>query len=417
MVSTPPASARDDGSRTLAPVVVTATRIEQWSFDLPVSIDVLARDEIRQGQPQVNLSESLARIPGVVAQNRFNHAQDLQISSRGFGARSTFGVRGIRLYVDGIPATMPDGQGQVSHIDLGSAARIEVMRGPFSALYGNSAGGVIAVFTENAKPGLALQGDVAAGSFGTSRIGIKASGEQHRINYLVSAGRFDTDGYRRHSAAIRDTGNGRLRLPLTERTSLTIVGNLLRIGNADDPLGLTRAQFERDPRMADPVALQFNTRKSVDQQQIGLNVEHLLANGDSLQATVYGGQRSTMQVLAIPPGAQAAPTHAGGVIDLARRYTGIDLRYSRNANVANAPLQWTAGISYDNLDEDRRGYENFVGGTLGIAGRLRRDESNRVFNVDQYLQAQWEPDARWLLLAGVVNVTVLPVTAVPSVTM
>ena len=126
-----------------APVVVTGTRLGVSVLDTPGSVDVADGGAMRRGQPGINLSEGLAGVPGLQIQNRQNYAQDLQISSRGFGARSTFGVRGVRLYVDGIPATMPDGQGQTSNIDIGSLDRVEVLRGPFSALYGNSSGGVI----------------------------------------------------------------------------------------------------------------------------------------------------------------------------------------------------------------------------------------------------------------------------------
>ena len=141
-----------DKAVALDEVVVTATRVEEGSFDLPVSIDRVDRNVIREDRPQVNLSESLNRVPGVVVQNRQNYAQDLQISSRGFGGRSTFGVRGIRLFADGIPATMPDGQGQAATFSLGSADRIEVLRGPFSSMYGNAAGGVIQIFTADGPP-------------------------------------------------------------------------------------------------------------------------------------------------------------------------------------------------------------------------------------------------------------------------
>src|SRR5581483_656123 len=146
-----PGAAAPQGSGGEAPggVVVSATRSERPSFDVPVSIDRVDAEAIRDGQPQVNLSEPLVRVPGVVVQNRNNYAQDLQVSSRGFGARAQFGVRGVRLYADGIPASAPDGQGQTSNFDLGSAERIEVMRGPFSSLYGNASGGVIQVFTED----------------------------------------------------------------------------------------------------------------------------------------------------------------------------------------------------------------------------------------------------------------------------
>jgi iron complex outermembrane receptor protein len=135
----------------LEPIVIMATRAPQAGADLPMSIDLVDQRAIREGQLQVNLSESLIAVPGVNVQNRQNYAQDLQVSVRGFGARSSFGVRGVRIYADGIPGTMPDGQGQFSNFDLGCAERIEVL--PFSALYGNSSGGVIAIFTEDAPPG------------------------------------------------------------------------------------------------------------------------------------------------------------------------------------------------------------------------------------------------------------------------
>ena len=230
-----------------ATVVVTATRIEQASFDLPVSVDRIDSDLIQQGQLQVNLSESLARVPGLVIQNRQNYAQDLQISSRGFGARSTFGVRGLRLYEDGIPATMPDGQGQVSHFDLGSTVRIEVLRGPFSALYGNSSGGVIAAFTEDGAPGSALDADFTAGSFDTQRNAIKYSGDNGSLNYLVDVGSFHTGGYRDHSAARRNNLNVKLRFSPDESSRATLLVNSVDMPQALDPLGLTRAQYDTDP--------------------------------------------------------------------------------------------------------------------------------------------------------------------------
>ena len=139
----------DAAALVLDPVVVTATRRAERSFDVPASVDVIDGTTIRDGQPAINLSESLVRVPGIFAANRNNYAQDLQISSRGFGARATFGVRGVRLYQDFIPATMPDGQGQTGSFSLLSTQRIEVLRGPFSTLYGNASGGVIAVFTED----------------------------------------------------------------------------------------------------------------------------------------------------------------------------------------------------------------------------------------------------------------------------
>ncbi len=390
------ATADDDAS-----VVVTATRSEQSRFDLPVSVDRIDREQIQQGQLQVNLSESLARVPGLVIQNRQNYAQDLQISSRGFGARSTFGVRGLRLYADGIPATMPDGQGQISHFDLGSTSRIEVLRGPFSALYGNSSGGVIAAFTEDGAPGAALDADFTAGSFDTQRSAIKFSGDNGSLNYLVDTSSFHTDGYRDHSATRRDNLNAKLRVAPDESSRLTMVVNAVDMPQALDPLGLTRAQYEADPKQAGTNALKFNTRKSVAQQQLGLTYERRLTGTDTLNATFYRGQRDTTQYQAILTATQAPATNPGGVIDLGRDYWGSDMRWTHQGVLAGTPLRTTLGLDYENLDEERKGFQNFIGTTLGVKGALRRNETNRVHNFDQYLQTQWEPSAQWLFEAGV----------------
>ncbi|MBI4986360.1 MAG: TonB-dependent receptor [Rhodocyclales bacterium] len=404
------AQAQADAAAPLraAPVVVTATRVEQSSFDLPVSVDRVGAAAIQEQQLQVNLSESLGRVPGVVVQNRQNYAQDLQISSRGFGARSTFGIRGIRLYADGIPATMPDGQGQASHFDLAAAARIEVLRGPFSALYGNSSGGVIALFTADGKPGANAAADVAAGSFGTQRLGLKAAGERGGLNYALSAAAFRSDGYRDHSAASRDTYNAKLRVQPDAAATLSFVFNAHDMPQAQDPLGLTRAQFDADPRQAGTNALPFDARKRVAQSQGGLAYERHLSASDTLAATLYSGRRGTIQFQAIATAAQVAATSAGGVIDLIRDYGGCDLRWTRRTELAGAPLRFSAGLAYENVDERRRGYQNFTGAAaaptaVGVRGPLRRDEDNRVFSFDQYVQGEWQPGRRWLVLAGLRN--------------
>src|SRR5512137_137236 len=194
-------------STTLEPTVITATRTERGALDVPASVDVIERDEVRDAQWRVNLSESLARVPGVVALNRQNYAQDLQISIRGFGARSTFGVRGVRLYLDGIPASQPDGQGQVSNFPLNAVDRIEVLRGPFSALYGNSSGGVIAMTTRVGAEAPTGEVTSAAGGYGTWRLGASVEGGGAFGSLALDASRFSTEGYREHSAATRDVAN------------------------------------------------------------------------------------------------------------------------------------------------------------------------------------------------------------------
>ncbi len=378
-------------------IVVTATRSERNSFDLPVSIDRIDADAIREGKPMINLSETLSRVPGVVVQNRQNYSQDLQISSRGFGSRAQFGVRGVRLYADGIPATSPDGQGQTSNFDLGSAERIEVMRGPFSTLYGNASGGVIQVFTENGPPDPTLTQSGAAGSYGTSRSGLKFGGQSGALNYIGGASHLETTGYRDHSAAEKDLGNAKLELTLGDDTSLAFILNAVR-QPAQDPAGLRRDQVEQNPRQVDASVIQFNTRKNVVQNQLGTTVEHRLSASDSLRFAAYGGSRQVEQFLAIPIAAQTpSPTSSGGVVNLDRFYYGLDLRWSRATDLAGQPFGFTVGSDYDNQKERRRGYINRFGINLG---ELKRDEDDTVRSAALYAQADWKFAQRWSLFAG-----------------
>jgi iron complex outermembrane receptor protein len=393
-----------DSAAELSTIVVTATRIAESSFDLPVSVDRVDRSAIANGQLQVNLSESLITVPGVSVQSRQNYAQDLQLSVRGFGARSSFGVRGLRLYSDGIPGTMPDGQGQFSQFDLGSADHIEVLRGPFSALYGNSSGGVIAIFTEDAKPGRLIDGTAEYGTFNTQRFALKTEGDDGVVNYVVDAAHFQTDGYRFHSNAERDNFNAKMRVATTGTSTLTFVANVVDTPFVQDPLGLTRAQLGADPRQAGVGAIPFNTRKSLQQEQLGAVYEDKLSANDELSSMVYSGHRATTQFQAIPVATQQnAPLYPGGVIDLDRAFWGIDTHITDKREIAGTPLQVVGGVNYDDLEEARRGYLNFVGSQTGVEGGLRRDEANHVYDFDQYLQGQWDPDAHWRMIAGVRN--------------
>lgn len=389
---------------SLEPIVVTATRMPEASVDLPMSIDLVSRQQIREGQLQVNLSEPLIGVPGVNAQNRQNYAQDLQISVRGFGARSSFGVRGVRLYADGIPGTMPDGQGQFSNFDLGSADRIEVLRGPFSALYGNSSGGVISIFTEDAPPGERVDATAEYGSLDTQRYALKEMyGQSGGFNLVVDASHFATDGYRDHSAAERNVFNAKAAWQLDESSKLTLIANAVDLPDAQDPLGLTLAQLASNREQAGTNSLAYNTRKSVAQEQLGTHYERTLSATDDLSAMVYGGGRDTTQYQGIPKSSEALPTHPGGVIVLDNRYWGVDAHLTDHRRVADMPLQLTLGASYDDLDEGRRGYLNFIGNELGVKGQLRKDETDTVYDLDEYLQLQWDPTPRWRLEAGVRN--------------
>lgn len=393
-------------AQTLPEIAVTATRLERPAFDVPASIDIVSLQDIDAVTRNINPSEYLRRVPGVLARDRQNYAQDEQVSIRGFGSRATFGVRGIRVYVDGIPATMPDGQGQLSHFSLGSAARIEVLRGPFSALYGNSSGGVIQIFTADGSDPPQWRMDVGAGHYGVLRAELGARGQLGDFGYNIDLSHFRTDGFRRHSRAERDNGNAKLTFRFDNGDKLTLLANTVAIPHALDPKGLTRAEYHADPRQAAPSALAYDTRKRVHQNQGGLVWEQHHADTGHWRVLVYGGHREIVQFLSVPVAAQADPLNSGGVIDLASDYAGADVRWNWHGQLASRPLRVTVGVARDHQDQHRRGYENFLGARTGVRGALRRNEQDSVGNFDQYAQAAWDFAPRWSLTAGLRHSTV-----------
>ncbi|AZJ07493.1 TonB-dependent receptor [Klebsiella pneumoniae] len=389
-------------------MVVTAAPTTVSELDTPAAVSVVNGDEMRQAAPRVNLSESLGAVPGLQVQNRQNYAQDLQLSIRGFGSRSTYGVRGLRIYVDGIPATMPDGQGQTSNIDIGSVDTIEVLRGPFSALYGNSSGGVINVTSQTGTQPPTVEASSYYGSFGTWHYGMKATGAvgdgSHAgdVDYTVSTNRFTTHGYHDHSGARKNLANARLGVRINDVSKLTLLLNSVDI-KANDAGGLTADEWRDNPRQS-PRGDQYNTRKNTRQTQAGLRYERQLSAQDDLSVMMYAGERETTQFQSIPRAPQLKPSHAGGVIDLTRHYQGIDTRLTHRGELL-VPVTLTAGLDYENMSERRKGYENFVmvngAPQYGEQGALRRNERNLMWNVDPYLQTQWQLTDKLSLDAGV----------------
>ncbi|WP_092409940.1 TonB-dependent receptor family protein [Dokdonella immobilis] len=385
-----------DAGAPLPAVVVTATRASEPAFEVPAAIDAVRIDPAGSDRLAVDLSEVLGGVPGVLVRNRQNRAQDEQISIRGFGSRATFGVRGVRLYTDGIPATMPDGAGQVSHFNLDSAERIEVLRGPFSALYGNASAGVIQLFTADGADPPEWRLGLAGGSDAAARTSLNWRDRFGALDSNLDLDRFRTAGYRDHSAAERISANAKLAWQSADGARLTVLANTLSIPEAEDPLGLSREEFAEDPRQATAVARLFDTRKEVRQTQGGAIWEQTLSAHQDWRLLAYAGRREVTQFLAIPVGAQASPGSGGGVVDLDGDYRGADLRWSWRS----APFELTIGTSIEDFDQQRRGYENFFGDLLGVRGVMRRDETDRVRSVDQYAQLQWTPAEAWSLFVG-----------------
>ncbi|WP_395404602.1 TonB-dependent receptor family protein [Pseudoduganella sp. UC29_106] len=315
----------------------------------------------------------------------------------------------MRLIADGIPASMPDGQGQAATFNLDMAERIEVLRGPYSAIYGNHSGGVIQLFTREGEGAPSVEAGFSAGSDGLRKTDLNAQGSAAGVGYVLDASRFETDGYRDHSAARRDQGMAKITVRPGADSKLTVVASGLRQKDTLDPLGVTWATFQRDPRAGEidatdtqtpkrTLAERYNTRKSIDHQQAGASWDQRF--GDSrLHLSVWGGNRQVIQFQSFSKAFQAPSSHSGGVVDFDRDFYGADLNWQDVRPLAGGKLTTTAGVEYGRSSDDRKGYENFIGNVFGVQGKLRRDEQDVVSNSDPYLQTEWAGE-RWQFTAG-----------------
>ena len=389
-------------AQILEEVKVQGGRIEQQQFDTPASVQVIDEATLRSSGPQVNLSETLGRVPGVVSLNRNNYAQDVQISIRGFGARAPFGLRGIRLITDGIPATIPDGQGQASTVSLTSASRIEVLTGPLAQLYGNSSGGVIQTFTREAGATPEASTQIFAGSYGLTRTSFQASGRAGSVGIVADYSNFGIEGYRVNSAAQRKQLNTVMTWDVKEDTKARFILNSFDMPYAQDPLGLTLAEFNQDAALAGSGAERFLTRKAVAQNQLGTVLEHKVDKDLDLMARIYTGDRQNLQhqVGTLTSGVWSA---TGAWTGLNRNFYGTGLQAKGRRSFADGSgIDWVLGMDYDSSKELRKGGTT-RNGLQTAAINDTRNELNKAVNRDFFAQLNWHFDEKWTFTTGARN--------------
>ncbi len=374
------AEAEEEKTITLSPVVITATRQAQNSFDLPIAIDVVEEKDIKNGQLQMQLSESLIRVPGITAQNRTQQAQDPQISSRGFGSRSAFGVRGVRVYLDGIPLTMPDGQGQPGVADLSAIKSIEVMRGPFSSLYGNSSGGVIQMFTQDAPATPTIGATTMFGSYDTKRNVLEAAGQSEGVEYMLNVSNFESDGYRDHSRSDKQMATAKFKFHISGDTKLTTLINWFE-QDAQDPLGLTRAVVKNDRKGNVEAATRANTQVSRSHTQVGFNLEHQINESNKLSFIPYVGTRKNSQILPFSFTGSNARTS-----EIERSFYGTDLRWDNNGWIFGKAYNISLGLNYGKSEDNRLDTNTQL--SDAPASVRNRDEKNISTNYDRYIQGK-----------------------------
>ena len=402
----------------LNPVVVTATRSAVNSFDAPASVDVVDQSVIENAGAGMILSESINRISGVTAESRNQFAQDPQISIRGFGSRSNFGVTGIRLYVDGIPLTMPDGIGQPGNIDFETVKSIEVLKGPFATMYGNGAGGVISLTTKTPPVDNEVSASFLAGSYGTTKESAQATGTVNGIGYLLNESNFNTDGYREHSAAHKKQSTAEFSFDLLNDTHVTILADYMKM-EAQDPLGLggvgtvatlTAAShssylssipmISSNPQGVPSAAIAANTRVARENTQVGINLEHVINDNNSINIVTYAGHRNNAQFLST-----VASSGVGKESTISRDFVGADINWTNKGEVFSKNYTLISGISYAYMSDDRMDFTATNGSVSAIQlASPNRNETDDSMNFDEYVQGKLSLLNNLDLNAGVRNI-------------
>ena len=377
--------AQEVESDPLDEIVVLATRMESSVRDVARSVSVVNKERIQNATQQLGLDESLAGVPGLYIQNRYNFSGDLRVSLRGFGARSSFGIRGIKIFVDGIPETLPDGQSGVDSIDLGSAQSIEVLRGPASSLYGNASGGVIAVTSELGVSDPYTEVKVAAGEFGFQQYGLKAAGQFNATDYLFNISRTELDGYRDHAKFRGTQLNGRLGIPINENDRLLVAVNFTDQPIAQDPGGIDAAQAALDPSSARDRNILFDAGETVEQQRLGFVYERERSSGTLTLRNHYVWRDF----------ANKLPFTGGGAVDLDRFFFGLAAQYSLGDSLPDAAAL-LFGIDFDRQDDDRQRFDN----NDGVRGAQTFDQNERVDSTGIYVQGEYQLNDAWTLQAG-----------------
>ena len=368
-------------------IVIRATRMERRIDEIPAAISVVTRDDIQLGRQQLGMDESLASIPGVFIQDRYNFSRDLRIAIRGFGARSGFGIRGIKIIVDGIPESLPDGQGQSDGIDLGSTERIVVMRGPSSSLYGNASGGVIKISSERGPSIPFVETRLSAGEYDFNQVQFKVGGESGPWNYLVNASKMEFDGYRAHSKTENTLFNGRLTYAFDDESELGMIFNSTDQPVAQDPGGINLAQAQADPTSARQQNVDFDASEVLEQQRLGLTYSKSFGEQHELRLRNHYVWRDFANKL---------PFSGGGATQFERFFVGGGATYAYNGGLWGRPNSLIVGVDLDRQDDDRQRFDN----NSGVIGPMIADQTELVTNVGLFVQNEMTLSDNFVLTLG-----------------
>ncbi len=388
--------------RQLPELNVTVTRSAEPLLRVPYAVGVLDRTDIQRGQQTTGIDEALNNLPGVVVSNRYNFSLDQRISIRGFGSRSNFGVRGLKILLDGVPQTLPDGQSQLTNIDFSTIERAEVLRGASSSLYGNASGGVISFQSQAATAGPFAQTVRVQGGSG-ERDGDDfykwqtwTSGRSGRVSGTLSLSQFKADGFRQHSAAEVRQLNAGADYAISGSTLARLRLSLADNPEAQNPGALTLAEYLANPDSAASNNIRRGADKDAQQHQLAFGLRHFDEAGNEYEATVFGLLRDLANPLAAPPDVNPGPT-AGTYVAIDRAVGGVRLSASRRLGPNSEAPRLTTGADLQLMRDDR---QNLVHDGGVPTSTVFLDQLEKITELGPFAQVQWSPNERLLLSTG-----------------
>lgn len=391
----------DSASRDTAYALptLTVTRAPEPLARVPAAADVVDRDAIRKAQLTSGLDESLANVPGIYVTNRYNYSQDQRISIRGAGSRTSFGVRGIKILLDGVPQTLPDGQSQLTNVDFGLLDRIEVLKGASSSLYGNASGGVLDLRSEQAGPEPFTQrvrGEY--GSYGLDKWQSVTTARSGPLAGLLSVSRLTSTGFRQQSYTDLRQLNASVVYALSGNTSLAFRASAADGPFAGNPGALTPAEYAANRDSAAGNNILRRADKAVTQQQGSLALRHVDDRGNEYQVTVFGLLRDLTNPLATPPPAPPAVTPTSGtLVQIGRAAGGARASASYQLGESAWLPRVTVGADVQRLRDNRTNERSNAGVSTGV---LLLDQREKVTEVGPFAQLAWTPTEKLFIGAG-----------------
>jgi len=358
------------------PIHVTAYPLNNTNLNVPLAVSSIGKKHFQYGQKQSALNEALLSVPGLFAMNAENFSQDLRVAIRGFGARAPFGIRGIRILVDGIPETTPDGQAQVDNIDLGFISRAEVFRGSSSALFGNASGGMINLISELPSHTSFYEAGLTAGQFGYQKVQFKTSNTIKNLSYVVHASHNQNIGYRKHSNMKNYILNGKAQLKIDPLSSIRFHVSVANSPTANDPGSLNIDQVKADPRQARDVNVKYQAGESVSQNRLSMVYERQVIPQFHFEGNLHFTNREFANKL---------PFKGGGQVKLSRIFWGGRLMLNNSGSLLKIPYHLSFGLEIGDQDDKRRRFDNLE----GTKGDKTFDQLEQFQNIGAFIQQEW----------------------------